>query len=144
MKIFKFLIIITLITHIFGCTEKTTYSGKIFKNNELLNLNIKDKEELIEILGLPSYFDDIQNKYFYFTEKNKTTNFFNKKTEYSYLFVFELNKENKVIDSKSINLLEEDLSKFLAKETPNNIVERGLIEKIFGGVGAKPLPNNNL
>ena len=140
----RILIILFFTIYMFGCVEKTSFKGKILTENQLTNLKITNKSDLIEKLGQPSYVDLIQNKYFYFTEKNKTTNFFNKKTEYSYLFVFELNKENKVIDSKSINLLEEDLSKFLAKETPNNIVERGLIEKIFGGVGAKPLPNNNL
>ncbi len=127
----------------FGCVEKTSFKGKILTENQLTNLKITNKSDLIEKLGQPSYVDLIQNKYFYFTEKNKEKHFFNKKTEYSYLFIFEADKNGNIISKESINLLSKDTNLYLKKETPNNIVERGLIEKIFGGVGPEQLPTNN-
>ena len=124
----------------FGCAEKISYSGKIIDKN--ININsFSNKNELIKKLGSPSFIDPLENKYFYFTEKNKNKNFYNKKIEYSYLFVFELDEKNNLIGSKSINLLDEDVKKYIKSETKNDIVKRGLIEKIFGGVGPNNLPN---
>ena len=139
----RILIILLFTIYMFGCVEKTSFKGKIITENQLTNLNITNKSDLIEKLGQPSYVDLIQNKFFYFTEKNKERNFFNKKTEYSYLFIFEVDQNDNIISKESINLLNKDTNLYLKKETPNNIVERGLIEKIFGGVGPEQLPTNN-
>ena len=124
-----------------GCAEKTTYYGKIITDKDL-NLKILNKNELLTKFGKPSYVDNVSNQYFYFTEKKKEKNFYSKKIEYSYLFVFELDKYDNVIQTDSINLLNEDINKFKKIDTPNNIIERGLIEKIFGGVGPQQLPNS--
>ena len=128
--------------YIFGCSEKTTYYGKIITQDDLTNLNIQNKNQLLEKFGKPSYIDTILNKYFYYTEKNKSKNFYSNKIEYSYLFVFELDQENNVIDKVSINLLNDKNKLFINKETKNNIIERGLIEKVFGGVGPNQLPDS--
>ena len=88
---------VILSQYIFGCVEKTTYSGKIITNDDL-DLNILNKDELINKFGQPSYIDNLSNKYFYFTEKKKETNFYNKKIEYSYLFVFEINDSDQIIN----------------------------------------------
>ena len=128
--------------YIFGCSEKTTYYGKIITEDDLTNLNIQNKKQLLEKFGKPSYIDTILNKYFYYTEKNKSKNFYSNNIEYSYLFVFELDQENNVTDSVSINLLNNKNKLFINKETKNNIIERGLIEKVFGGVGPNQLPDS--
>ena len=141
MSFLKIIIIVILSQYIFGCVEKTTYSGKIISNDDL-NLKILDKNELMNKFGQPSYIDNLSNKYFYFTEKTNETNFYNKKIEYSYLFVFEINDNDKVVNSESINLLEEKNHKYRAIQTSNSIVKRGLLETIFGGIGANPLPNS--
>ncbi len=141
MSIIKIIIIIILFQYIFGCVEKTTYSGKIITNDDL-NLNIFNKNELISKFGQPSYIDILSNKYFYFTEKKKETNFYNKKTEYSYLFVFEINDNDKIINSESINLLKNKNHKYRKIQTINNVIKRGLLEKIFGGIGTNPMPNS--
>ena len=141
MRYFYIIPILFFVIYIFGCTEKTTYSGKIITDKDLNNINISDKADLLNRFGEPSYIDNIQNKYFYYTEKNKVKNFYSEKKEYSYLFIFELDKDNKVIASKSIDLLKEDNNTFQKKETTNSIVKRGLIEKIFGGVGPQ-MPNS--
>tara|TARA_B100000902_G_C26855734_1_gene690511 strand:+ start:197 stop:631 length:435 start_codon:yes stop_codon:yes gene_type:complete len=143
MSLLKKILILLFTIYILGCVEKTTYSGKIINENELFNLKISNKAELLKKLGQPSYIDNIQNKYFYFTEKNKNKNFYNKKIEYSYLFIFELDEKNNLIGSKSINLLDANVKKYIKSETKNDIVKRGLIEKIFGGVGPNNLPNTS-
>ena len=141
MNFVKIIITVLLSQYIFGCIEKTTYSGKIITNNDL-DLNILNKNELINKFGQPSYIDNLSNKYFYFTEKKKETNFYNKKIEYSYLFVFEIDNNNKIINSESINLLEDKNHKYRKIQTSNNIVKRGLLETFFGGIGTEPMPNS--
>tara|TARA_B100000965_G_C19563408_1_gene745666 strand:- start:197 stop:628 length:432 start_codon:yes stop_codon:yes gene_type:complete len=143
MKFNNFVFVFLITIFILGCVEKTSYKGRIFSENDLANFNFKNKSDLIERLGQPSYIDTQQNKYFYFTEMNKEKNFFNKKREYSYLFVFEIDSNNIIVSKKSIDLLKIDNSLYQKNETPNNIVERGLLEKIFGGVGPEQLPTNN-
>ena len=127
--------------YILGCVEKTTYSGKII-NDDDLDLQILNKNELINKFGQPSYIDTLSNKYFYFSEKRKETNFYNKNIEYSYLFVFKINDNDKIINSESINLLKEKNHKYRKIKTSNRIIKRGLLEKIFGGIGANPIPNS--
>jgi len=142
MKFLKTLIIAFIIINIFGCTEKTTYSGKIILQSDLSNIKVENKTELIKKLGLPSYIDILQNKYFYYTEKNKSKNFYINKKEYSFLFIFELDQNDNIIKTQSINLLDIQKTSFNKKRTPNNIIERGLIEKVFGGVGPNQLPDS--
>ena len=141
MDFIKIIIIVILSQYIFGCVEKTTYSGKIITNNDL-DLNILNKNELIDKFGQPSYIDSLSNKYFYFTEKKRAANFYNKKIEYSYLFVFQINDNDKIVNSESINLLKEKNHKYRNIKTSNNIIKRGVLEKIFGGIGTNPLPNS--
>ena len=141
MSFMKVILMVILSHYIFGCVEKTTYSGKIITNNDL-DLNILNKKELFSKFGQPSYIDNLSNKYFYFTEKKKETNFYNKKIEYSYLFVFEINDNDRVVNSESINLLKDKNHKYRKIQTSNNILKRGLIETIFGGIGTNPMPNS--
>ena len=141
MSFLKITITIILCQYIFGCVEKTTYSGKIITNDDL-DLNILNKNELINKFGQPSYLDNLSNKYFYFTEKRKEANFYNKKIEYSYLFVFEINDDDKVVNSESINLLKNKNHKYRKIQTNNNIIKRGLLESIFGGIGTNPMTNS--
>jgi hypothetical protein len=141
MSFLKIIIIAISFPYIFGCVEKTTYSGKIITDDDL-DLNILNKGELIDKFGQPSYIDDLSNKYFYFTEKKKEKNFYNNKIEYSYLFVFEINNSDEIVNSESINLLKENNHKYRKVQTSNNIIKRGLLETIFGGIGTNPMPNS--
>ena len=141
MSFIKVIIMVMLSQYIFGCVEKTTYSGKIITDDDL-DLNILNKDELINKFGQPSYIDNLSGKYFYFTEKKKETNFYNKKIEYSYLFIFEINDNDKIVNSESINLLIDKNHKYREIQTKNNIIKRGLLETIFGGIGTNPMPNS--
>ena len=141
MSFFKIILIVILTQFIFGCIEKTTYSGKIITNDDL-DIKILNKNELVNKFGQPSYIDDLSKKYFYFTEKKNETNFYNKKIEYSYLFVFEINDNDIIISSETINLLKDKNHKYRKIQTNNNIIKRGLLETVFGGIGANQMPNS--
>ena len=144
MRILKLFLFINLIFAIISCTDpKLTYSGKIINQKNLNNLNISNKINLVKNLGEPSFIDPIENKYFYYSEKTKEENFFSKKKEYSYIFVFEFDQNENVIGKKVLNLNELQTTKINKMRTSNEIIKRGFIEKIFGGVGTQKVPNTN-
>ena len=144
MKLFKLFLFFNLIFAIISCTEpKIIYSGKIINEKNLNNLNISNKNDLIENFGQPSFIDPIQNKYFYYSQKTKENNFFSKENEYSYIFVFEFDQNGNVVRKKVLNLNEVEKIKINKMKTSNEIITRGLIEKIFGGVGTQRVPNSN-
>tara|TARA_B100000989_G_scaffold41897_1_gene26676 strand:- start:2120 stop:2548 length:429 start_codon:yes stop_codon:yes gene_type:complete len=120
-----------------NCSNKTTYSGKILNNEELNEINFMNKEKLISKLGNPSYIDPIENKFFYFSEKSQKKSIFKKEIKYSYVFVFKMNANEEIIETKVFNTKDIDIIKFSDDKTSNQIVKRGLLEKIFGGVGTQ-------
>tara|TARA_B100000989_G_scaffold238543_1_gene185463 strand:- start:163 stop:591 length:429 start_codon:yes stop_codon:yes gene_type:complete len=120
-----------------NCSNETIYSGKILNEEELNDINFNNKEKLINKLGYPSYIDPIENKFFYFSEKSKKKSIFKRDIEYSYVFVFKIDENNKIINSKVYNTNELNNIKFADDKTSNEIIKRGLIEKIFGGVGTQ-------
>ena len=120
-----------------NCSNKTTYSGKILNNEELEEINFLNKEKLISKLGNPSYIDPIENKFFYFSEKSEKKSIFKKEIKYSYVFVFKMNENEEIIETKVFNTKNVKNIKFSNDKTSNQIIKRGLLEKIFGGVGTQ-------
>ena len=144
VKIFKLFLLINLIFAIISCSQPNLiYSGKIIDQKNLNNLNISNKNYLVKNFGQPSFIDPIENKYFYYSEKTKENNFFSKKKEYSYIFVFKFDQNDDVVEKKVLNLNELQKTKINNIRTTNQIIERGLIEKIFGGVGTQKVPSTN-
>ena len=84
---------------------------------------------------MPSYIDPISKKYYYFSEKKEKKSIFNQRTYYSYIFVFEFDENEKVIASNVFDLNNKKDIKIIEDTTSNEIVKRGLLERIFGGVG---------
>ena len=139
----KILLALFYILFAYSCADQTIYSGKIINQANIDYSIIKNKNQLINELGNPSFIDPIENKYFYYSEKKIYKNFFDKKIVSRMLLVFEFNLEEKI---KSIDLynLEDEKDIIIVKEkTKNNLIERGLIEKIFGGVGTAQEPSNS-
>ena len=137
--------ILTIFIYLFllSCSNKTIYSGKIFDQETFDNLNFNNKETLLKQMGNPSFIDPIENKYFYYSEKTSKKSIFNKDTEYSYVFVFKFDENNKILNSKVFDLKNKKNIEIIEKQTSNEIVKRGLLEKFFGGIGAqKELPNS--
>jgi len=131
-KIFMYICIFFILAN---CSNKTTYSGKIINNEALKDINFTNKEKLISKLGAPSYIDPIENKFFYFSEKSEKKSIFNKKVKYSFVFVFKIDEDDKIINSQVFNINDIKNVKLSRDRTTNKIVKRGLLEKIFGGVG---------
>tara|TARA_B100000900_G_scaffold313232_1_gene272115 strand:- start:382 stop:810 length:429 start_codon:yes stop_codon:yes gene_type:complete len=137
-KIFFYICIFFILAN---CSNKTTYSGKILIDEELKEINYINKEKLISKLGYPSYIDPIENKYFYFSEKSEKKSIFNKEVKYSFVFVFKIDDNDKIINSEVFNIKDIKDIKLSKDKTTNEVVRRGLLEKIFGGVGTqKELP----
>ena len=144
MKPIIILLFFNLLFAITSCTEpKLIYSGKIINQKNLDNIGIANKTELILNWGQPSFIDPVENKFFYYSEKIIENNFFSKENQYSFIFVFAFDKNDNVIERKVLDLNQLQRNKMTKLETENNIIQRGLIEKIFGGVGTQKVPNTN-
>tara|TARA_B100001057_G_scaffold240370_1_gene240748 strand:- start:508 stop:936 length:429 start_codon:yes stop_codon:yes gene_type:complete len=133
----KLLFYICFIFILANCSNKTNYSGKILNQEELKDINFINKEKLISKLGNPSYVDPIENKFFYFSEKSEKKSIFKKEVEYSYVFVFKLDDKDKIIETKVFDINNLEDINFSEDKTSNQIVKRGLLEKVFGGVGTQ-------
>tara|TARA_Y200000002_G_scaffold314070_1_gene271697 strand:+ start:262 stop:690 length:429 start_codon:yes stop_codon:yes gene_type:complete len=133
----KFILYICIFFILSNCSNRTTYSGKILNKEELQNLNFANKSNLINKLGSPSYVDPIDKKFFYFSEKSEKKSIFKKDIKYSYVFVFKLNDEDQIIESKVFDTNDIERIQFSNDKTSNEIVKRGLLEKVFGGVGTQ-------
>ena len=136
----RFVVFLNIILFLYSCTTQSIYSGKIINQEDLANINFKNKSILIEKLGMPSYEDPIENKFFYFTEKKTKKSAFNEETQYSFIFVFEFNEYNEIIKNTVYDLQNNLDVNLIKDETDNEIVNQGIIEKVFGGVG----PQNEL
>ena len=133
----KFIIYICIFFILANCSNKTTYSGKIVNQDTWEEINFENKNNLISKLGDPSYIDPIENKFFYYTELSEKKSILKKEIKYSYVFVFELDKYDQIVESKVFNTKDIKNIKFSNDKTSNEIIKRGLLEKIFGGVGTQ-------
>ena len=140
-KILKIVLFISFISMLSNCSEKVTYSGKIFKEVKVDYSKIKTNQDMIDLIGYPSFVDPIENKFYYFTEKKNTKNFFNEKVTERQLIVFKFDKNDNIEILEEFNLDDENQIKLIEETTPNKIIKRGLMEKIFGGVGKSSIPN---
>ncbi|PPR45889.1 MAG: hypothetical protein CFH18_00717 [Alphaproteobacteria bacterium MarineAlpha5_Bin8] len=133
--LYKFLLLIFLISIIPNCSEKITYSGKILNTGDFNTKNLNYKEEVLTFIGQPDFIDPIENKYYYFSEQKQVKNFFNQKIIDRKMIVFNFDENQTIISIAKYDLNDEKDIEFIKEKTPNNILQKGLIEKIFGGVG---------
>tara|TARA_B100000315_G_C14296800_1_gene459942 strand:+ start:77 stop:511 length:435 start_codon:yes stop_codon:yes gene_type:complete len=118
-----------------NCNEKIIYSGKVL-NEENINLTeLKNKGEVINKLGNPNFIDPIEKKYYYFSEKKYIKNFFKQKITNRTMVVFIFNENETIKLVSQYNLNDEKDVKYIKETTSNEIIKRGLIKKIFGGIG---------
>ena len=132
---YKAFLLIVLFFFIYSCANRTIYSGKILNQDNFTNINFTNQKNLINNFGYPSYIDPINNKYFYYAEMEQKKSAFKKKINYSVVFVFEFDENNNIKNSKVYDLNNKDNLNVIDEITENEIVKRGLLEKIFGGVG---------
>ena len=132
---YRLILIFILLFTFNNCSNQIIYSGKILSDESFENINYKKKSNLLSKLGSPSYIDPISKKYYYFSEKKEKKSIFNKQTFYSYIFVFEFDEHENIIASNVYNLNDSKDVKIVEDETSNELVKRGLLERVFGGVG---------
>ena len=132
---YKAFLLIVLFFFIYSCANRTIYSGKILNQDNFTNINFSNQKNLINNFGYPSYIDPINNKYFYYAEMEQKESAFKKKINYSVVFVFEFDENNNIKNSKVYDLNKKNETKVINEITENEIIKRGLLEKIFGGVG---------
>ena len=121
-----------------GCNEKTVYTGKIFNKENLDFTELKNKEEVTSKLGNPNFIDPIEKKYYYFTEKFINKNFYDNKIDSRKLIVFNFNIDESINSIEEYDLSDQQKMKIISETTQNNLLEKGLIENIFGGIGKGP------
>ena len=79
MKInLKIIILILFVLAFTSCTEKISHSGKIWNIKDNI-YNFQTKNEIIAYFGSPNYIDPIEKKFFYYSQKRISKNFFNNK-----------------------------------------------------------------
>ena len=126
-----------------SCSEKISYTGKIINYDFFDYTTINNKNEVLNILGQPNFIDPIEKKYYFFSEKKNEKNFFDKKIENRTMLVFEFNENDTIKSFSKYNLNDQKTIDYIKDTTEHRITERGLIEKIFGGVGVGAnLPNS--
>ena len=141
-KYLKIIIFILMLFIILSCVETKSYSGKLidenFKYDSLLN-----KTQVTSKLGQPNFIDPIENKYYYYFEKRINKNIFDSRIEKRTMIVFNFEENENVQSFNQYNLNQEQQINFIKDKTKNNLIDRGLIEKIFGGIGKQKLSDNS-
>ena len=138
----KITTVLFILIFISNCSEKKYYYGKIIPDDFNID-KIENKIDLEKILGIPTFIDPIENKYYYYSEEKISKNFFNNKIANRNILLFKFDQNNKIILKDSYNLDDEREIKIFKDTTENNIIKRGLIEKIFGGIGRNTLSNTS-
>ena len=142
-NIFRYFLILIVLFLLASCKEKITYSGKILNNKKVNYNDIKNRKELENIFGKPNFIDPIEKKFYYFSEQTNIKNFFDEKIENRTVLVFMFDENEKIKSISQFDLNDEKKINNINDKTPNELIERGLIEKIFGGVGKSVTPESN-
>ena len=141
-KYLKVIIFILMLFIILSCVETKSYSGKLidenFKYDSLLN-----KTQVTSKLGQPNFIDPIENKYYYYFEKRINKNIFDSRIEKRTMIAFNFEDNENVQSFNQYNLNQEQQINIIKDKTKNNLIDRGLIEKIFGGIGKQKLSDNS-
>ena len=135
--IIKKTILIFFLLLVISCSEKITYTGLIIDEN-INYLEINNKNDLLKLLGQPNYIDPIENNFYYFSEKNISKNSLTKKTVDRLILVYYFDDEDNIINNKKLNLDNEKTIDISENRIKNDLIKKGLIEKIFGGVSSQP------
>ena len=135
--IIKKTILVFFLLLIISCSEKITYTGLIIDEN--INYSeINNKNDLLKLLGHPNYIDPMEINFYYFSEKNVSKNSLTKKTVDRLILVYYFDDENNIINTKKLNLDDEKTINISENRIKNDLIKKGLIEKVFGGVSAQP------
>ena len=125
-----------------NCSQNTVYSGKILSGEIKYDL-ITSKNILIETIGSPNFIDPIEKKYYYYSVKKISKNFYNNKIAYIKMIIFSFDENNNILEVNELNLDQFTKLKIAKDKTENKLLKRGLLEKAFGGIGNNLSPNTS-
>ena len=132
---FRLLLVLMIFILCVSCNEKILYSGKIFNEENFDFAKLKNIEEVVDKLGNPNFIAPIEKKYYYFSEKKYVKNFFKQKISNRIMVVFIFNENETIKLLSQYDLNDDQDVKNIKESTPNELIKRGLLKKIFGGVG---------
>ena len=141
-KYLKAIIFFLILFIISSCVETKSYSGKLIDENYKYD-SLLNKTQVTSKLGQPNFIDPIENKYYYYFEKRINKNIFDSRIEKRTMIVFNFEENENVQSFNQYNLNQEQQINFIKDKTKNNLIDRGLIEKIFGGIGKQKLSENS-
>ena len=136
---FRLLLVLTIFIFFVSCNEKILYSGKILYEENFDFAKLRNKEDVIDNLGNPNFIDPIEKKYYYFSEKQYVKNFFKQKISNRIIIVFVFNENETIKLVSRYDLNDKQDLKNIIDSTPNELIKRGLMEKMLGGIG-NPTP----
>jgi len=136
---FRLLLVLTIFIFFVSCNEKILYSGKILYEENFDFAKLRNKEDVIDNLGNPNFIDPIEKKYYYFSEKQYVKNFFKQKISNRIIIVFVFNENETIKLVSRYDLNDKQDLKNIKDSTPNELIKRGLMEKMLGGIG-NPTP----
>ena len=142
IKYLKIIIFIPVLLITLSCVETKSYSGKLIDENFKYD-TLSNKNQVISNLGQPNFIDPIENKYYYYFEKRINKNIFDSRIEKRTMIVFNFEENENVQSFNQYNLNQEQQINFIKDKTKNNLIDRGLIEKIFGGIGKQTLSDTS-
>jgi len=142
LKYLKVIIFILMLFIISSCVETKSYSGKLIDENYKYD-SLLNKTQVTSKLGQPNFIDPIENKYYYYFEKRINKNIFDSRIEKRTMIVFNFEENENVQSFNQYNLNQEQQINIIKDKTKNNLIDRGLIEKIFGGIGKQKLSENS-
>jgi len=132
---FRILLLLMIFILCLSCNEKTLYSGIIFNEENFEFDKLKNKKDVVDKLGHPNFIDPIEKKLYYFSEKKYVKNFFNQEISNRIVVVFIFDENETIKSISQYDLNDEQDVKNINESTPNELIKRGLIKKIFGGIG---------
>ena len=141
-KYLKVIIFILMLFIISSCVETKSYSGKLIDENYKYD-SLLNKTQVTSKLGQPNFIDPIENKYYYYFEKRINKNIFDSRIEKRTMIVFNFEENENVISFNQYNLNQEQQINIIKDKTKNNLIDRGLIEKIFGSIGKQKLSDSS-
>ena len=131
----RYILLLIVFLALTNCNEKISYSGKVLNEENIDFAKLKNKEEVINKLGSPNFIDPIEKKYYYFSEKKNIKNFFEQKISNRMVVVFSFHENETIKLISQYDLNDEKDIKNINEKTPNELIKRGLFQKIFGGIG---------
>ena len=111
--------------------------GIIDINKFSINFDGMSKDQVVNTIGYPGTNDTINNSVIYYSQTTKEKNLFNNNIVSRDIFIVNFDKDDIFLDINHYILEDNQKLKIVKSETGYQIMDTGIIERIFGGVGKR-------